>query len=206
MIRRYAIVFASQMRVVLIATLVQIFCLSIGQAQILGPAEAPKDRAMIQARAAERMVDELATAKDIILHLHEIPTHDLHERVMQSFDTLRRGMPVNIAFTIGDESPRPMRLRFTVRTKMEYEMRPVGGILRIETDLLPMFAGILTSNRPIARHEFSQAVDYIEPDELTDFVYDHIQKLGEEYAQKSVRQHLYWEDQNPEAANSERSR
>ena len=58
MIRRYAIVFASQMRVVLIATLVQIFCLSIGQAQILGPAEAPKDRAMIQARAAERMVDE----------------------------------------------------------------------------------------------------------------------------------------------------
>jgi hypothetical protein len=191
--RSHSSLFAG-MRALVSATLLIALTATFSYAQILGPLPKPKPQPI----EIDRMADEMRTTEEVMLQLHAISVTTLHDRIDSAFDSLRRGQRVNIALTTGEESGRPMRLRLTVQVLIEYEVRPIGGIVRIASDLVPMFTGICAASRPIASSDFAGAVDYIEIDELTSMVHDRIQKLGEEYVVRSTHKQLYWN--NPSAA------
>ena len=167
-----------------------VFSATSSRAQVLGPSHpVPREQTGV-----DRMLGDMQTANEILLQLHAIPASVVHDRIDAAFDSIKRGKQINMMFVTNEDTTQPMRFRLTVDVLLQYEPRPIGGILRIASNLVPMFTGIYAASRPDASADFAQAVDYIDVDELTCLVAGHIQQLGEQYAVRNAHKRLQWYD------------
>ena len=73
-----------------------------------------------------------------------------------------------------------------VRIYMQYDPRPIGGILTVRADLVPAFAGIGESARPIKTETVTQAVENMTEEQVEGIAQSLIGMLGEEYTKGSV--------------------
>jgi hypothetical protein len=93
-----------------------------------------------------------------------------------STELLRSGHSLDLIATLGIEN-NPMEQQ-SVDVHVTYDARPVGGILNIRVELVPVFGGIGAAVRPTISQEFAQAVDDFDDD----FIGDTITKLTDELA------------------------
>lgn len=91
-----------------------------------------------------------------------------------STEVLRTGAPLDMTATLGPQA-NPMDQQ-SVNVHVTYDARPVGGILNIRVELVPVFGGIGSAVRPTISREFAQAVDNFDDD----FIGDTITKLTNE--------------------------
>jgi hypothetical protein len=72
-----------------------------------------------------------------------------------------------------------------IEVKVQYDPRPIGGILNIRLELMPIFSGIGITNRPIAVKVDAEAIDNLTEDQLSTII-DHLsQKLAAEVQSKA---------------------
>jgi len=69
-----------------------------------------------------------------------------------------------------------------MNVRVNYEKRPVGGILTVRVELVPNFCGIGSASRPIAYREHAQALDNLQEDMIGAIVSDLSHQLGDRYA------------------------
>ncbi len=119
----------------------------------------------------------ITTAKvDIGKTVQEIAAKMMAESAEGSTDLLRSGKPLDLIATLGP-GPNPMEQQ-SVNVHVTYDARPVGGILNIRVELVPVFGGIGAAVRPTISREFAQAVDDFDDD----FISSTITKLTDELA------------------------
>jgi hypothetical protein len=72
----------------------------------------------------------------------------------------------------------------SVNVHVSYDARPVGGILSIRVELVPIFGGIGAAVRPTATREFAQAVDDFDDDFIGQTITKLTNELAAEFAAK----------------------
>ncbi len=93
-----------------------------------------------------------------------------------STELLRSGGVIELSTRIGN-----LRSAFdqhTITVRVSYDARPLGGILNIRVQLVPVFDGIGSALRPTISREFAEAVDYFDDD----LIAQTIEKLSKEMA------------------------
>ncbi len=55
-----------------------------------------------------------------------------------------------------------LALQHAVRVRVNYEARPIGGVLTVCVELVPQFSGVGVSNRPVASKTMMTAVDRVD--------------------------------------------
>jgi len=110
--------------------------------------------------------------------VHAITTDDIAQKIDPHFERLKEGKEERILFDL----PRDASFRSgeSLLLSIQYEPRPVGGILRMSAGLLPAFSGIGNASRPIASRELAEAIDYLDLDDLAAKATDLIQQLRNE--------------------------
>ena len=72
--------------------------------------------------------------------------------------------------------------RRSITIKVSYNPRPIGGILNVRVDLVPVFNGIGGASRPVASRSFSQSVDNLDQS-VVDAI---VNRLSEELALETI--------------------
>jgi hypothetical protein len=72
----------------------------------------------------------------------------------------------------------------SINVHVTYDARPVGGILNIRVELVPVFGGIGSAVRPTVSREFAQAVDDFDDDFIAQTIVKLTDELATEYAAK----------------------
>ena len=72
--------------------------------------------------------------------------------------------------------------RRSITIKVSYDPRPIGGILNIRVDLVPVFNGIGGASRPVASRSFSQSIDNLDQTVVDEIV----TRLSEELALETI--------------------
>ena len=99
-----------------------------------------------------------------------------------STDLLRTGQVMNLNAKVG--SDLGITEQHSVNVHISYDARPVGGILSIKVELVPIFGGIGSAVRPTASREFAQAVDNFDDDFISQTITSMTNELAAEYAAK----------------------
>jgi cytochrome bd-type quinol oxidase subunit 1 len=93
-----------------------------------------------------------------------------------STELLRSGSVLELSTTMGGVHSALEQHSITVH--VTYDARPVGGILNIRVDLVPVFGGIGSAVRPTISKEFAEAVENFDDD----FISQTIMKLTNDLA------------------------
>lgn len=70
--------------------------------------------------------------------------------------------------------------QYTIEVKVSYDPRPVGGILNVKVNLVPVFSGVGIANRPIASRSMARAVDEISEESVSVIVKELSKNLAQE--------------------------
>ena len=97
-------------------------------------------------------------------------------------ELLRSGRELDMAASVGTDL-NPLQQR-SVNVKVTYDARPVGGILNIRVELVPVFGGIGSAVRPTESREFAQAVNDFDDDLIGQTIIQLTDELAAEYAAK----------------------
>ncbi len=82
-----------------------------------------------------------------------------------STELLRSGKVLDLSTTMSGGSG--LFDRESINVHVAYNARPVGGILNIRVELVPVFGGIGSAVRPTISRDFAQAVDDFDDDFIT---------------------------------------
>jgi hypothetical protein len=116
--------------------------------------------------------------------LGAISAEDIAKKLEGSFDALRNGSTVGFHTTVSSLANHSITEQHVMQVKVAYEPRPIGGILTVRVELVPVFAGIGSASRPTAVREVSQAVDNFDEDAIGEMVAGLSHEIGQEYAAK----------------------
>ncbi|HET6401918.1 MAG TPA: hypothetical protein VFH95_11035 [Candidatus Kapabacteria bacterium] len=72
----------------------------------------------------------------------------------------------------------------SINVRVKYDARPVGGILNIRVELIPIFGGIGSAVRPTISREFAEAVNDFDDDFIGQTIVKLTDELAAEYAAK----------------------
>ncbi|MFI5201548.1 MAG: hypothetical protein ACHQNE_04120 [Candidatus Kapaibacterium sp.] len=97
-------------------------------------------------------------------------------------ELLRSGRELDMAVSAGTDL-NPLQQR-SVNVSVTYDARPVGGILNIRVELVPVFGGIGSAVRPVVSREFAQAVNDFDDDLIGQTIIQLTDELASEYASK----------------------
>ncbi len=100
------------------------------------------------------------------------------------FDLLTSGQSVSFSQSVSSAAAHSVTEQHTVQVIVKYESRPIGGILTVKVQLVPLFNGIGAASRPIALKTVSTSVENLEEDALGGIISDLTHQLGAEYAAK----------------------
>jgi hypothetical protein len=64
---------------------------------------------------------------------------------------------------------------------LNYDGQPVGGILSVRVDLVPVFSGIGVSNRPLASKTYVAAVDQLENTNINEIVTELAKQIANDF-------------------------
>jgi len=98
-------------------------------------------------------------------------------------DILRSGKAMDLNTTIN--SGQTILEQHSVNVHVEFDARPIGGILNVRVQLVPVFGGIGSATRPVVSREFAEAVDNFDDDVLAQTVSKLTKELAAEYAQNN---------------------
>ncbi len=111
-------------------------------------------------------------------------TRDIVSKNIQgATDQLISGKNVNIAARIGSETN--IIDQHSVNVHISYDARPIGGILNVRVELLPVFSGIGSAVRPTISREFAEAVDNFDDEFIAQTILRLTKELSENFAAKS---------------------
>lgn len=131
-----------------------------------------------QVVAMERTAERASLAETI----SSVTSKMLAEHISGATETLRDGQSLDMsAMTRIEGSIVDQR---SINVHVTYDPRPVGGILNIRVELVPLFAGIGSAVRPTISREFAQAVDDFDDDLISQTITQLSGELAKEYAQK----------------------
>src|ERR1041385_7591999 len=68
-----------------------------------------------------------------------------------SFDALRNGSPVGFHTAVSSLASHTITEQHIMQVKVGYEPRPIGGILTVRVELVPVFAGIRSEDRRVGK-------------------------------------------------------
>jgi hypothetical protein len=69
-----------------------------------------------------------------------------------------------------------------VNVKVDFEARPIGGILSVRVSITPAFRGVGVSTRPVIHKNFTQAVDELDQNLVQKIVEDLTNEITAEFA------------------------
>jgi hypothetical protein len=93
-----------------------------------------------------------------------------------STELLKTGNVLELTTTMG--GVHSALEQHSVNVHVTYDARPVGGILNIRVELVPVFGGIGSAVRPTISRQFAEAVEYFDDD----FIAQTILKLTNDLA------------------------
>ena len=107
-------------------------------------------------------------------------TDDLiKDHVSGASEVLRTGGTVSFAATVN--AKESIIEQHSVNVHVSYDARPIGGILNISVELVPVFGGIGSASRPVLRREFAEAVDNFDDDAVSETIGRLTRELAAEY-------------------------
>jgi hypothetical protein len=120
------------------------------------------------ARASQRslMADSMQAATSKLVSDHANGSTEL----------LRAGSVLELSTTMG--GVHSALEQHSINVHVTYDARPVGGILNIRVELVPVFGGIGSAVRPTISREFAEAVENFDDD----FISETIMKLTNDLA------------------------
>jgi len=107
---------------------------------------------------------------------------ELKDKVAGASDVLEHGGTVSFASTV--EAKGNITEQHSVNVRVSYEARPIGGILNIRVELVPVFGGIGSASRPVISREFAEAVDNFDDDAVGETIGRLTRELAAEFAAK----------------------
>jgi hypothetical protein len=127
---------------------------------------AQKAQADVRASQRSRMADSM-TATTLKL---------VSDHANGSTELLRAGSVLELSTTMG--GIHSALEQHSINVHVTYDARPVGGILNIRVELVPVFGGIGSAVRPTISREFAEAVENFDDD----FISETIMKLTNDLA------------------------
>ena len=106
----------------------------------------------------------------------------IKEHIAGSTDILRSGGSVHFSTTVN--AKERITEQRSVNVRVSYEARPIGGILNVRVELLPLFAGIGAASRADMSRDFAQAVDGVDDAAVSETVLRLTHELATDYASK----------------------
>jgi len=131
-----------------------------------------------------RSITTGAIKEAIGTQLGNVNAESVAKQLSGSYEALRAGATVGFHSPVSSLASHSITEQHVMQVKVGYEPRPIGGILTVRVELVPVFAGIGSASRPIVVREVSQAVDNFDEDGLGDMVADLSHQIGTEYAAK----------------------
>ena len=116
--------------------------------------------------------------------LNGITPNDVTVKLAGSTEKLLQGETVAISTNLISVGAHSLTQQHIFQARVNYERRPIGGILTIKVALVPLFSGIGSASRPIALKTVSTAVENLDETTLATIISDLSHQLGSEYAAK----------------------
>ncbi|MFI5201182.1 MAG: hypothetical protein ACHQNE_02195 [Candidatus Kapaibacterium sp.] len=113
-----------------------------------------------------------------------ITREEVNNKLTGQFEDLAEGRPIKFASRLSNRSAHSITELYAVNAVLQYERRPLGGILTVKVELVPAFCGLGSAIRPIATRETAEAFENLEPDDLGKIVSELSHQLGIDYAAK----------------------
>ncbi len=142
------------------------------------------EKTPVMSFAEVKSITENSVRQAVSNQLMAISTQDVNSRLAGTFDDMVKGHTVGFSSPVSGLAARSINEQYSMNVSVHYEARPIGGILTIKVELVPVFTGIGSASRPVAYREMSQAIDNLEEDALGDVVSDLTHQLGADYAAK----------------------
>jgi hypothetical protein len=113
-----------------------------------------------------------------------VTADEVNKKLGPTLEKFEKGEAIGFSMSVSGYAAHSITEQHMMNVKVSYEARPIGGILTVRVELVPVFSGIGSASRPIAVRELSQAVDYLDEDMLGPIVSELSHELGSEYAGK----------------------
>jgi len=127
----------------------------------------------------------IPASEDAAVQLAGITIEAITTKLTEHFDAIAMGKKVNLTMHLDEGATAAMEEGFMVLVTVQYEARPIGGILRIHTDLLGKFSGVCSADRPLISNSWAESVDYIDIDELGALITGLVHQLGAQHEPKN---------------------
>jgi hypothetical protein len=141
---------------------------NIGTPGYATPEEISAQKVQMDVKPSKRslMADSMQAATEKLVSDHAVGSTEL----------LRSGSVLELSTMMG--GIHSALEQHSINVHVTYDARPVGGILNIRVELVPIFGGIGSAVRPTISREFAQAVDNFDDD----FISETIMKLTNDLA------------------------
>jgi hypothetical protein len=131
-----------------------------------------------------KAITESSIREAVGSQLKTVSAEDVNQRLAGTFDALVSGKTVCFATPVSGLAAHTVTEQHSMNVQVRYEARPIGGILTVRVELVPVFCGIGSASRSIAFREMSQALDNLEEDGVGEVVAELSHQLGNDYASK----------------------
>ena len=108
----------------------------------------------------------------------------IQSKINAEYEKLASGQPVSFGASIAGLAAHSVTEQHAMHVSLKYDARPIGGILTIRVELVPVFSGIGAASRPTALKTITQAVDRLDEESLGTIVSGLIHQMGSDYAAK----------------------
>src|SRR5579883_898684 len=140
------------------------------------------DKAPVMSFEEVRSITQSSVREAVSNQLKDITSQAVNSKLAGNFESLVSGTTIGFSAPVAGLAAHSITEQYSMNVNVHYEQRPIGGILTIKVELVPVFSGIGSASRPIAQREMSQAIDNLDEDALGDIVADLTHQLGADYA------------------------
>lgn len=123
---------------------------------------------------------ELSALRDRVTASLAAVTANIETTTLVDIEELVRKGTVH--FTTPANAAGPVTEQHLLNVTVRYDARPIGGILTVKSDLVPVFSGIGTACRPTVSNQFSEAVDNLDDDTIADAIRHLTAQVQKQYA------------------------
>ena len=148
------------------------------------PSQASNAKSLVMSFDEVKAITESSIREAVSRQLKTVSAEDVNSRLAGTFDALVSGKTVSFAAPMSGVAAHTVTEQRTMNVRIDFEKRPVGGILTVRAELVPNFCGIGAASRCIAYREHSEALDNLEPEHIGAVVADLCAELGNDYASK----------------------
>jgi len=131
-----------------------------------------------------KAITESSIREAVGSQLKSVNAEEVNRKLAGSFDALVGGKAVSFSAPVSGLAAHTVTEQHSMNVQVRYESRPIGGILTVRVELVPVFCGIGSASRSIAFREMSQALDNLEEDGVGEVVAELSHQLGSDYASK----------------------